>query len=140
MKPYQVLALLLTSCALSTYAGNFPKVEKKVIIDETAAAALTNKVEISLHQTRIPEVEFAQAHIRDIIDFLNSCIEEYGSTKEAKSIQIVLDPHIVFSSDEAHALDVPIRVDLLFIPALLMFFAVLAIGTWIVGFKTTREC
>ena len=100
MKRYIALTLLLSSCAFSSYAGNFPKVEKKVIIDEKAAAALTNKVEISLHQTRIPEVEFAQAHIRDIVDFLNSCIEKYGATKETKSIRIVLDPNIVFSFDD----------------------------------------
>ena len=100
MKRYTALTLFLLSCSFSSYAGNFPKVEKQVIIDQKAASALTNTVEISLHQTRIPKVEFAQAHIRDIVEFLNYCIKQHGATKKAKSIRIVLDPKIVFISKD----------------------------------------
>lgn len=73
-------------------AGNWPSVEKRVIIDDNAARALTNRTEQLLHQIRIPKVEFAQANIVDIVAFLNAGIKEYGKTEDARRITIVLDP------------------------------------------------
>ena len=73
-------------------AGNSPTVEKRVIIDDNAARSLTNRVEQLLHQIRIPEIEFAQANIADIVTFLNHGIKEYAKTEDARQITIVLDP------------------------------------------------
>lgn len=73
-------------------AGNWPTVEKRVIIDDDAARSLTNSTERLLHQIRIPKVEFAQAAITDIVFFLNDAIKKYGDTEDARQITVVLDP------------------------------------------------
>jgi len=85
-----LIALPLTH-AMAGGRGN-PELKKAVVIDAKASAALTNRTEILLHQTRLPEVDFRQACIDDIVHFLNAAAKEYAKTDEAKQVMIVLDP------------------------------------------------
>jgi len=91
MKRIILATISILLVAMVARAGNMPKVEKTVIIDDKAAAALTNKTERLLHQIRIPEVLLAQANANDVILFLNDCITRYGKNKEQQQLRIRCD-------------------------------------------------
>lgn len=59
-------------------------------IDDEAASKLTNSVERVLHQTKIPEVVFAQANLRDIAYFLHKATVQYSPTQDKKGVEIVI--------------------------------------------------
>ncbi|OGV61147.1 MAG: hypothetical protein A2283_24050 [Lentisphaerae bacterium RIFOXYA12_FULL_48_11] len=82
--------LLQTHLLWAGGTGN-SKLKKAVTIDDAQAAALTNKTERLLHGIRIPEMEFKQANIVDIIDVFNKQIKDLGKTDDAKRITIILE-------------------------------------------------
>lgn len=84
------LGLLIPSFVLA--GGKIPTPKKDVVISGEQAAALTNRTEQLLHQIRMPEVDFRQANVADILAFLNGNIRERGATAEAKRLSIELTP------------------------------------------------
>lgn len=59
------------------------------IIDE-ATSKLTNSVERVFHQTKIPEVVFAQANLRDVAYFLHKATVQYSLTQDKKGVEIAV--------------------------------------------------
>ena len=81
----------------STYCANRPDAEtfekqygSLFRLDDEAASKLTNSVERVLHQTKIPEVVFAQANLRDVAYFLNKATIQYSPTQDKKGVEIVI--------------------------------------------------
>ena len=87
-----LIAVLLLTTSKSLWAGSYATVTNLIIIDPKAAAALTNRTEQLLHEIKIPSIEFAQADLHDVLQFLNAAIQEYAKTEESKQITIVFDP------------------------------------------------
>lgn len=87
-----IASLLLLAPAVVIAGGKIAAPNKHVVISEKQAASLTNRIERILHEIRIPEVEFRQAAIVDIISFLNQASKDNAKTEEAKQITIELAP------------------------------------------------
>ena len=105
-----IIALAMLVVGASALRGaEIPKLEKRDWIDPKVAAALTNKTEILLHAIRLPEVQFAQAHLVDIVDFLNHSIEERAPTAESKGIRIQLGSNVTFGEDDRYIITLGAR-------------------------------
>jgi hypothetical protein len=88
-----LLAFLLLQASLLWAGGSGnPEVKKVVVIDDAQAAALTNQTERLLQDVRLPQVEFRQANIADILLFLNTASREFAKTEEARKITIGIEP------------------------------------------------
>jgi hypothetical protein len=104
-----IAVAMLVLCTSALRGAEIPKLEKRDWIDPKVAAALTNKTEILLHAIRLPEVQFAQACLVDIVDFLNHSIEERATTAESKSIRIQLGSNVTFGEGDRYIITLGAR-------------------------------
>ncbi|OGV59280.1 MAG: hypothetical protein A2283_22815 [Lentisphaerae bacterium RIFOXYA12_FULL_48_11] len=62
------------------------------IIPQKEITGLTNQTELILNKITIPEVEFVETRITDIVAFLDDAIRKYSKNEEANQITIALAP------------------------------------------------